>query len=181
VIDAVKKRLEGVEVSPGFGLAGALVELEGLNSRLDDDDRIAREVIAPALLLMQAERLGVNETTLKYFGAVISGAIDGDGHVSAAMKRVKLASGKRAVALLRAAALAAHGIKTKIEKAGSAYHVTASGDDAVRLAGLYFLYGPHPLEGMKKQLTISASIFKIMRISCLTWMKDLSTQSWLRP
>ena len=37
VIDAVKKRLEGVEVGPGFDLAGALVELEGLKSRLDDD------------------------------------------------------------------------------------------------------------------------------------------------
>ncbi len=121
-------------------------ELNALRDKLNDD-KVARKVVAPALLLIQAERLGVNEETLKYFGAVISGAISGDGHVSKAMKRVKLASGKRAVALLWAAALAAHGIKTKIEKAGSAYHVAASGDDAVKLAGLYFLFGPPLLEG----------------------------------
>jgi hypothetical protein len=63
------------------------------------------------------------------------------------MKRVELASGKRAAALLWAAAFAAHGIKTKIEKVGGAYHVTASGGDAVKLAGLYFLFGPPLLEG----------------------------------
>jgi hypothetical protein len=34
---------------------------------------------------MQAEMLGVNETTLKYFGAVLWGAVGGDGYVSAAM------------------------------------------------------------------------------------------------
>jgi hypothetical protein len=150
VIDAVKKRLEGVKVSPGFDLAGALVELEGLKSRLDDDDKIAREVIAPALLLMQAERLGVNETTLRYFGAVISGAIDGDGYVSAAMKRIQLISGKLEVALLWIAAFAAYGIKTKIGKGWGAYRVNAFGDDAVKLARLYFLFGPPLLEGDEK-------------------------------
>jgi hypothetical protein len=73
VVDAAARRLgEGVKS-----------ELEKLRNKLDDD-KIAREVVAPALLLIQAERLGVNEETLKYFGAVISGAIGGDGSVSAA-------------------------------------------------------------------------------------------------
>jgi hypothetical protein len=79
---------------------------EELRSRLNalrdmlNDDKVAREVVAPALLLIQAERLGVNETALRYFGAVVSGAIDGDGHVSAAMRVVGLTSGEREVALL---------------------------------------------------------------------------------
>ncbi len=72
VISMAKRRLEGVKVGSGFDLAGALKELEGLKNELDDDN-IAREVVAPALLLLQAERLGVNETTLRYLGAVISG------------------------------------------------------------------------------------------------------------
>jgi hypothetical protein len=146
VINMVKRRLEGVKASSSFDLAGALVELKGLKRRLNDD-KVAREVVAPALLLIQAERLGVNETTLRYFAAVVSGAIDGDGHVSAAMGVVGLTSGKRADALLWAAALAAHSITTKVEKAGSAFLVVASGDDAVKLARLYFLFGPPLLEG----------------------------------
>jgi hypothetical protein len=76
-------------VGSGFDLAGALKELEALRDRLNDD-KVAREVVAPALLLIQAERLGVNETTLKYLAAVVSGAIGGDGHVSAARKRGRL-------------------------------------------------------------------------------------------
>jgi len=136
VVDAAVKRL-GEEVRG---------ELEALRDRLNDD-KVAREVIAPALLLIQAERLGVNETTLKYFGAVISGAVDGDGYVSAAMKRIELASGKRTAALLWAAALAAHSIGTKMGGAGSALKVIVSGSDAARLAGLYFLFGPPLLEG----------------------------------
>jgi hypothetical protein len=146
VIAAVKRRLESVEVGPGFDLAGALVELEGLKSRLDDD-KIARGIMAPALLLMQTEKLGVNEETLRYFGAVISGAIDGNGHVSAARKAVGLTSGKRAVALLRAVALAAHGIKAEVRRTRGGFQVIVSGDNAVKLAGLYFLYGPPLLEG----------------------------------
>ncbi len=67
-----------LKVGSGIDLAGALEELKSLKSRLDDD-KTAREVIAPALLLMQAERLGVNETTLRYFAAAVSGAIGGDG------------------------------------------------------------------------------------------------------
>jgi hypothetical protein len=67
VVDAAVKPLGGNVRS----------ELETLRDRLDDD-KIAREVVAPALLLIQAERLGVNETTLKYFGAAASGAIGGD-------------------------------------------------------------------------------------------------------
>jgi len=146
VIDAVKRRLKDVKVGSGFDLAGALEELKSLKSRLDDD-KVAREIVAPVLLLIQAERLGVNEVTLRYFGAVISGAIDGDGHVSAASKRVMLASGERVIALLWAAALAAHGIKAEVRRVGSAFHVDASGDDAVKLAGLYFSYSPPLLEG----------------------------------
>jgi hypothetical protein len=113
VIDAVKKRLEGVEAGSGFDLGKALEELEGLKSKLDDD-KTAREVVAPALLLMQAERLGVNETTLRYFAAVISGAIGGDGYVSAAEGKVVLTSGERAAALLWGAVLATHGIKAGV-------------------------------------------------------------------
>ncbi len=146
VVDAVKRRLEGVEAGPGFDLAKALKELEGLKSKLDDD-KVAREVVAPALLLIQAERLGVNEETLKYFGAVISGAISGDGHVSAAMKEVGLTSGEDSVALLWATVLAAHSIKTEVRKVGSVFQVVVSGGDAARLAGLFFLYGPPLLEG----------------------------------
>jgi len=67
VVDAAVKRL-GEEVRG---------ELEALRDRLDDDE-IAREVVVPALLLIHAERLGVNETTLKCFGAAASGAIGGD-------------------------------------------------------------------------------------------------------
>jgi Fe2+ transport system protein FeoA len=124
-------------------------ELEALRDRLNDD-KIAREVVAPALLLMQAERLGVNETTLRYFGAVVSGAIDGDGSLSATEGKVVLASGKRAVAQLWVAVLAAHDIETKTAKAGGAFQVVASGGDAVKLAGLYFLYGAPLLEGDEK-------------------------------
>jgi hypothetical protein len=125
---------------------GVRSELETLRDRLNDD-KIARGVIAPVLLLIQAERLGVNEETLKYFGAVVSGAIDGDGYVSAASKRVELISGERAIAQLWGAALAAYGIKTKEEKTSSAFKVIVSGGDAARLAGLYFLFGPPLLEG----------------------------------
>jgi hypothetical protein len=121
-------------------------ELEALRDMLNDD-KIAREVVGPALLLIQAEKLGVNETTLRYFGAVVSGAIDGDGSVYAAMRMVGLTSGKYAVALLWGAALAAYGIKTKVEKSREVFLVAAFGGDAARLARLYFLYGSPLLEG----------------------------------
>jgi hypothetical protein len=147
VIDAVKKQLKSVEVGSGFNLTRALEELEGLKSRLADD-KIAREVIAPALLLIQAERLGVNETTLRYFAAAASGAIGGDGSVSAAEGKVVSASGKHTVALHWGAVLAAYGIDAEVKKAGrDASQVVASGSGAVRLANLYFLYGPPLLEG----------------------------------
>jgi hypothetical protein len=136
VVDAAVRRL-------GEGVRG---ELKALRDKLNYD-KVAREVVVPALLLIQAERLGVNEETLKYFAAVISNTIGGDGYVSAAMKKVVLASGKRAVALLWAAALAAYGVKTKVEKVGSTFRVVASDDDAIKLAGLYFLFGPPLLEG----------------------------------
>jgi hypothetical protein len=146
VIDAVKKRLKDVKVGSDFDLAGALKELEGLKSRLADD-KIAREVVAPALLLIQVERLGINETTLMYFAAAVSGAIGGDGYVSAARKEVGLTSGERGIALLWKAAFAAHGIKAEVRSAGRGFNVVASGDGAARLARLYFLYGSPLLEG----------------------------------
>jgi DNA-binding transcriptional ArsR family regulator len=124
-------------------------ELNALRDRLNDN-KIAREAIAPALLLIQAERLGVNEATLRYLSAVASGAISGDGYVSAAMKRIELASGEREIALLWGAALAAHGIKAEVKGAGGAFQVAASGGGAARLAGLYFLFGPPLLEGDEK-------------------------------
>jgi hypothetical protein len=136
VVDAAVRRL-GEEVRG---------ELEALRDKLNDD-KIARETVAPALLLIQGGRLRMDETTLKHFGAVISGAIGGDGHVSAARRVVDLTSGERGIALLWAAALAAHSIKTKVEKVGSAFHVVASGVGAARLAGRYFLHGSPLLEG----------------------------------
>ncbi len=54
VVEAAVRRL-------GEGVRG---ELEALRNKLNDD-KVAREVVAPALLLIQAERLGVNETTLR--------------------------------------------------------------------------------------------------------------------
>ena len=112
-----------------------------------NDDKIAREVVAPALLLIQAERLGVNEITLRYLAAVASGAIGGDGYVSAAWGKVVLARGKLEGAMLWGAVFAAHGIKAKVIDAGNALQVIVSGGGAVKLARLYFLYGPPLLEG----------------------------------
>jgi len=67
--------------------------------------------------------------------------------VSAARGEIGLASGERPIALLWGAALAAHGIKAEVRGVGTAFEVVASGDDAVRLARLYFLFGPPLLEG----------------------------------
>jgi hypothetical protein len=147
VINAVERWLKDVEIGPGFDLAKALRELKDLKNKLGDDKTV-REVIAPAFLLIQADRLGVNEETLKYFGAVISGAIGGDGYVSAARRMVGLASGERGIALPWAAVLAAYGVKAKVEKSGrGAFQVVVSGGDAARLAALYFLYGALLLKG----------------------------------
>ncbi len=121
-------------------------ELEALRDMLNDE-KVAREIVAPALLLIQAERLGVNETTLRYFAAVVSGAIGGDGHVSKAIRVVGLTSGEREIALLWGAALAAYGIRAEVKDAGSVFRVVASGVGAAGLAGLYFLYGHPLLEG----------------------------------
>jgi hypothetical protein len=135
VVEAAVRRL-------GEGVRSKLNALRGMLN----DDKVAREVVAPALLLIQAERLGVNEETLRYFGAVISGAIGGDGYVSAAMGEVGLASGKHAVALLWRVAFAAYDVEAEV-KDGKGLKVVASGVSAARLAGLYFLYGPPLLEG----------------------------------
>ncbi|NAZ32890.1 MAG: hypothetical protein GU356_01125 [Pyrobaculum sp.] len=120
--------------------------LEALRDRLNND-KVAREVGAPALLLIQAEKLGVNETTLRYFAAVISGAIGGDGYMSSKRRVVGLTSGEREIALLWVAALAAYGIKAEVRRVGSVFHVVVSGGDAARLASLYFRYGSPLLEG----------------------------------
>jgi len=132
----------------GEGIRG---ELEALRDRLNDD-KIAREVVAPALLLIQADRLGVDEETLRYFGAVISGAVGGDGHVSAVDRKVVLASGEREIALLWAAALAAYGIETEVRDADRKFDVVASGVGAARLARLYFRHGSPLLEGGDNRL-----------------------------
>jgi hypothetical protein len=149
VVEAVKKRLKDVEMGSGFYLAGAFEELEGLKSKLDDD-KVAREVMAPALLLMQAEKLGsdekMREAALSYLGAVLWGAVGGDGYVSAAEKEVSLASGKDSIALLWATALAAYGVKPRVRSAGRGFEVRIDNDDAVRLAQLYVLFGPPMLE-----------------------------------
>ncbi len=153
--DAAEKR-KGGQVAPRDKQKDGENVWEVLRRRLNalrdklNDDKIAREAIAPALLFMQAERLGVNEETLKYFAAVISSTIGGDGYVSAAMGEVGLTSGKLEGALLWATALAAYGIKAKVRDAESALKVIVFGGDAARLAGLYFLYGSPLLEGDEK-------------------------------
>jgi hypothetical protein len=151
VVDAAARRL-GEEVRN---------ELNALRDRLNDD-KVAREVIAPVLLLIQAERLGVNEETLRHFGAVISGAIGGDGYVSAAMGVVGLTSGEYAVALLWKAALASHGIKAEVRRTVGAFNVVVSGGDAARLAGLYFLFGPPLLEGDER--IINHKLYETMKL-----------------
>ena len=157
----VAERWSGVVEAAVRRLGGdAREELEALRGKLKDD-KIAREVVAPALLLIQAgwldsvkeaykdalKYLEAYRDALRYFAAVISGAIGGDGYVSAARGEVGLTSGERPIALLWRAALAAHGIRAEVRRAGTAFNIVASGGDAVRLARLYFLYGPPLLEG----------------------------------
>ncbi len=160
--DAAEKR-KGGQVAPRDKEKDGENVWEELRRRLNalrdklNDDKIAREVIASALLLMQAERLGVNEETLKYFAAVISGAIGGNGYVSAAMGKVGLTSGKREIALLWGAVFAAHGIKAEVRDTGSALQVIVFGGDAARLAGLYFLYGSPLLEEDEKVINYKLS------------------------
>ena len=167
-----------VEAAVRWLSEGGKSELEALRDRLNDD-KTAREAIAPALLLMRAERLGVNETALKYIGAVISGAIGGDGYVSAARKEVVLTSGKREIALLWAAALTAHGIKAQVRKVGSGdavlgFQVIVSGVSAARLAGLYFLYGPPLLEGDER--VINHKLYEAMKLGA----EGVLSVSWER-
>ncbi len=149
VVEAVKKRLESVEVTSGFDLTRALKEMEGLKSKLDDD-KVAREVMAPALLLVQAEKLGsdekMHEAALSYLGTVLWGEVGGDGYVSAAEKEVSLASGKDSTALLWAATSAAYGVKPRVRSDGKGFEVRIVNDGAVRLAQLYVLFSPPMLE-----------------------------------
>jgi predicted RNA-binding protein YlxR (DUF448 family) len=58
-----------------------------------------------------------------------------------------LASGERGVALLWGAAVGAYGIKAEVIGAGKGFYAVASGGNAAKLAGLYFLYGSPLLEG----------------------------------
>jgi hypothetical protein len=141
VVDAAVRRLGG----------NMRNELEALRNRLNDD-KVAREAVAPALLLIQAERLGVNEATLRYFAAVASGAIDGDGYVSAARREVGLTGGEREIALLWATALAAYGIEAEVRRVGRGFDVVTSGVGAAGLARLYFLYGSPLLEGDERSI-----------------------------
>jgi hypothetical protein len=60
---------------------------------------------------------------------------------------VGLTSGERGVALLWVAAFAAYGIKANIWKIRGGFEMTMSGGGAVKLARLYFLFGPPLLEG----------------------------------
>jgi hypothetical protein len=153
----VAERWDGVVEAAVRRLGGdAREELEALKGRLNDD-KIAREALAPALLLIQAERLGAEKRAykdaLRYFAMVISGAIGGDGYVSASgREEVVLASGERGIALLWGAAFRAHGIKAEVRGTRNAFEVVASGDDAIRLARLYFLYGPPLLEGSDERV-----------------------------
>ncbi len=78
---------------------------------------------------------------------MISGAIGGDGSVSAAEGKVVLTNGKREVALLWAAVLETHGIKAEVKDIVKGFVTVTSGGGAARLAGLYFRYGPPLLEG----------------------------------
>ena len=127
-------------------------ELEELRDKLNDD-KIAREAVAPALLLIQAEKLGVDGESLRYFAAVVSGAIGGDGYVSASGRgEVGLASGERPIALLWRAAFRAHGIRAEVREAGKGFQVVAYDDNAIKLARLYFLFGPPLLEGRDDRL-----------------------------
>ena len=115
--------------------------------------------MGPALLLIQAEKLGVNEATLWYFGAVVSGAIGGDGYVSAARKEVGLTSGEREIALLWIAVLAANGIEAEVRRPGRG--LTWSRPAA-----------------MPSSWPVSTSATGLL---CLRGMKELSTTSWLKP
>jgi len=148
--DGLKRRVAGrwddvVEAAVKHLGGGVREELEALKDKLNND-KIAREAIMPALLLIQAERLGAGGESLRYFAAAVSGAVGGDGYVSAAEGKVVLTSGERPIALLWGAALAAYGIEAKV-RGEKKFDVVASGDDAVRLARLYLLFGPPLLEG----------------------------------
>jgi hypothetical protein len=51
----------------------------------------------------------------------------------------------------------------ELDQAGEVHHVTASGDDAVKLAGLYFLFGPPLLEGDER--VISHKLDEAMKLA----------------
>ncbi|MFP3193117.1 MAG: PaRep2b protein [Thermoproteus sp.] len=156
VVDAAARWLGG-------GVRG---ELNALVKRLNDD-KVAREAIAPALLLIQAEKLGIDKETVKYFAMVVSAAIGGDGYVSAAGRgKVVLIIGNRTVALLWRAVLVAYGIKAKVKDAEKTFHIVVSGDDAVKLARLYVLYGPPLLKGDKR--TINHKLAEAIKLGIKT-------------
>ncbi|MCC6036534.1 MAG: hypothetical protein LM559_05725 [Pyrobaculum sp.] len=78
--------------------------------------------------------------------------------MSVAMKRVELASGKRAAAPLWAVVLAAHGIEAEVRRTRGGFQVIVSGDNAVKLA-----------------YTSSTGLH------CLKETIGLRTTSWLKP
>jgi hypothetical protein len=133
-------------VGSGFDLTRALKELEALRDMLNDD-KIAREVVAPALLLIQAEKLGVNENNAEILRrgglrrnrrrrARVCGDEESRLDQRRAGNRPALGGRHRG---------ARH--KAKVEEVGGVPRVVASGGDAARLAGLYFRYGAPLLEG----------------------------------
>ena len=137
VVDAAKRQMRNIEFMFKTGsLEELLRKLEEVRDRLNDD-KVAREVAPPALLLLQAQ----SKEALRRFGMMLSAEIDGDGTISAAQRRVSLATGCAAASLLWGAALAAHGIRPKVYWSGrNEVCVVADGKYAAAAALLYTVY-----------------------------------------
>jgi len=136
VVKAAERRLE--DVVPLEEVRKAVEELKEAGKNLDVD-KVARELVAPALLLLSAERLG--EKTLLYIGMLTAAAIQGDGGVDAAGRTITLATGRnKAAAYLWVAVWAVAGVKPKLYESETKIYVSAHGDEAVKLAALY---GPY--------------------------------------
>ena len=133
VVKAAERRLK--DVVPLEEVRKA-VEEAGKNL---DVDKVARELVGPALLLLSAERLG--EKTLLYIGMLTAAAIQGDGGVDTAGRTIYLTTGRnKAAAYLWVAVWAVAGVKPKLYEGEADIRVSAYGDEAVKLAALY---GPY--------------------------------------
>ena len=137
VVDAAKRQMRNIEFMFKAGsLEELLRRLEEAGDRLSDD-KVAREVVPPALLLLQTP----SKEALRRFGMMLSAEIDGDGTIAAAQKRVSLAAGCAAATLLWAAAMAAHGIRPKVYwSRRNEVYVVADGKHAAAAALLYIVY-----------------------------------------